>query len=66
MECIEVFYYNDFRYSENKMNKSGKHYILRVEAHVYLFLPRHYEYPRYRIKLIKLYSISSFYAWILR
>ena len=48
------------------MNKSGRHYIWCVEAHVYLFLPRHYEYPGYRSKLVQLYSNSSFYAWILR
>ena len=64
VECIKDFYYNNFRYSENKMNKSGRHYIRCVEAYGYLFLPRHYNYPRYRTKLIQLYRISSFYAWI--
>ena len=54
MECIKVFYYNNFRYSENKINKSGRHYVRCVEAYVYLHLPRHYEYPVYRSKLVHL------------
>jgi len=48
------------------MNKSGRHYIRYAEAYVCLYLPRHYEYPGYRSKLVQLYSNSSLYAWILR
>ena len=71
MECVKAFYLNNsivkIKWTKiNKMNKIGRPYIWCVTAYVCLYLPRHYEYPGYRSKLVQLYSNSSLYTWILR